>query len=194
MNLEEQSSRIEELERRLARAEETITLLRSALVPSQEAGTTVRAPFRVMDGDGNLMCEVAGQRKDGPFYNEIRLFNHEGQNVASLGAEGGGGYLTVRDKEGRLLGYLDIEMHGARMQILGKEQGVGVVLLGDEEGGYLGINSEDLSIELRTTLERSEIEIWRNSPLRSVVSLFVYAKDERIEIRKGETELEILAV
>jgi uncharacterized coiled-coil protein SlyX len=182
--------RIEELEHQLAKVEGIIAQLRNSLILDGNSGATVRAPLRVVDEEGNRLLEVSSQREK-PFLNELCLFNRQGQKVACLGAEFSGGFLAIRNDEGKLLGYLTCENEGARLDILSNESDDGVTVFGREAGGGINITSETSVIGLWTTSEGSEIEIWHDHPQRKIVSLFVSSKDDRVNIRTGERDISL---
>jgi hypothetical protein len=175
--------RLEEVERRLAEAEETIALLLSYISAAEGLGTTVRAPLRVVDAEGKLLFEVCGHRGN-PSYNEMRIYSLAGEKVATLGSQAGGGFLAVRNDEGKLIGYLDCENYGARMEILNNQGEGGVMLFGQEEGGGINIMSVDSTVGLWTTKEGSEIEILLNNPERKIVSLAVSSSDGQVQVRR----------
>ena len=178
-------NRIEDLEYRLAQAENTISELRRLVLPGDGRGTTLRAPLRVIDEEGNLVLEVYEQREP-PFHNELRLFNSAGRKVISVGSQLGGGFLTIRNDAGQLLCYLSIESEGARLLIHNNEEKGGVALFGQEQGGGINITSRNSIIGLWTTDEGSEIEIWRKEPQEPVVSLSVNAAGDTVTVRGAD--------
>ncbi len=188
---------IDQLERRLTQAEETIALLRAAILPSREPGTTVRAPFRVVDDENNLVFEAYGRREK-PFVNEIRVFNRQGQQVASLGAQADGGFLAIRNDAGQLLGYLSVGNKGARLEIDNTEATGAVILSGyeSEDTGGIMINSKVSTIELWATSEGSGIDVWNrdlssDNPARNAISVSVAASNDKVEIRDKEGRLSV---
>jgi len=127
--------RIAELEARVAALEQRL----QAAVPDPDRPSVLRAPLRVVDAQGRTVVEIASETND----NAIRIFNAAGQAVATLGADGThAGYLALRNTSGRLVAYLDVETHGARLQLQGNEQDTGGLALfgGDADGSGGGIN------------------------------------------------------
>jgi len=139
----------------------------------------------VVDEDNNPVAEIAAERGV-PSYNEIRVLDKKGQKVASLGSQGGGGFLSIYNDQGKLIGYIDCETYGARMQLLDNHHDNGVILFGQEEGGGITITSTNMTIDIWTTTEGSEIGIWHNHPEKRVVSVFVGSTNGRVEIRQDD--------
>ena len=128
----------------IKRLEERIEALekRLAVFDHSDGGkeTLLVAPVRIVDKTGKLIAEIASETND----NALRIYSSQGQAVASLGADGTeSGYVAIRNKNGKLVGYLDVERYGARCQLHGNsENGGGLALFGadaDETGGGINI-------------------------------------------------------
>ena len=102
--------------------------------------------------------------------------------MVSLGSQADGGYLAIRNEEGRLAGYLSVENYGARLIMSNNEETGAVALFGQEEGGGINIYNEHTSIELWTDREGSEIRI-HNKPFDPIIKLSVSAQDGQIAIK-----------
>lgn len=131
------SKPLEELEQRLLHAEQALATLTAQVIALQTQPTTLIAPVRIVDRAGAIVAEIRRVQHD----TSMRLFNTQGQVVATIGVDGTEcGYLAIRDAEGMLVGYLDVEQAGARLQILDHAQDGGVVIFGgDEDGGGIAI-------------------------------------------------------
>jgi hypothetical protein len=122
------------LEDRLAHAEALIREMRAELdaLKSAGVGSTVTAPFRVVDGDGRPLMEV---RTDGN-NTGIYVFTKHGPVGASLGTDAaGGGFLTIRNLSGQMMAYLNVETSGARLILSDHEEQGGLVFYVEEEHG-----------------------------------------------------------
>ena len=116
---------------RIAALEAEVARLRQSTVFNAERGTTLVAPGKIVDGNGRLLAEVRHSANDVA----VEVFNDEGRAVATLGADGTqAGYLAVRNAEGRLVAYLDVETAGARLQLLDHRGRGGVVVFGGDSG------------------------------------------------------------
>lgn len=131
------------VDEKITRLEKKIDSLEKRLAVLERSGageeTLLVAPVRIVNAAGSLIAEIAGETND----NAIRIYNTKGQVVASLGADGTlSGYLAIRNTGGKVVGYLDVERYGARLQLHGNGgDGGGLALFGadaDEAGG--GIN------------------------------------------------------
>ena len=121
--------RLRQLERRIAELEATV-----AAAAGPGAGGVLMVPVRVVDAEGQLVLEIV---RGG-----VRLFNRRGVPVVGLHVEGEGGSLTIRDHDGALVGYLDVEDYGARLQVNHRAGKGGVTLFGGQnvEASGAGIN------------------------------------------------------
>ena len=125
----------------IKRLEERIEALEQRLANfGDDKETLLVAPVRIVDETGRLIAEISSETND----NALRIFGAQGQAVAALGADGTeSGYLAIRNKSGKLAGYLDVERYGARLQLHGNnENGGGLALFGadaDETGGGINI-------------------------------------------------------
>ena len=138
-------------EARLARAEARIEQLEKTVRELMQGtqGTTLTAPVRVVSEQGTLIAELTQEtRRDGTYAGAVlRLFDRQGNVGASLGTDGDGGFLTIRNKNNVMVAYLNVEMSGARFWVAdndafnGNEGGSGVVLFGGGDfGGGIHIN------------------------------------------------------
>ena len=99
-----------------------------------QAAGTVRAPLRVVDGAGNVILEVDGDRA-GP---RLRLFDGSGRTWIALGGDAEGGILGVYARDEAEGAVLFADGGGGRLVLF--EQGETRIALGtDTDGGRLGI-------------------------------------------------------
>ncbi|MBT8099810.1 MAG: hypothetical protein KJO82_08670 [Gammaproteobacteria bacterium] len=124
------------VDEKIERLEQRIDALEKRLAEFERAGagkeTLLVAPVRIVDEAGNLIAEIAGKTND----NAIRIYNAKGQAVASLGADGTeSGYVAIRNKSGKAVGYLDVERYGARLVLnSNNDHGGGLALFGADAG------------------------------------------------------------
>lgn len=113
------------------------------------AGAALTTPVVVTTPAGRAILEIQGGETRGA---QLRLFNAAGRAVVSLGVDGTEtGYLTLRNQTGELLACLDIEMAGARLQLLNHQAQAGVVVHGGDAdgcGGGVSIIAETADIQL----------------------------------------------
>jgi hypothetical protein len=139
------------LEDRLAALEAEIARLRVSVARSEQNGTSLVAPVRIVDASGILLADIVSAGHD----TAVRLYNRAGKPVALLGADGTqAGYLAVRNAEGQMMACIDIEMAGARLLLYDHSQRMGVGLFGGDSGDANGggINIGASSGNLAATL------------------------------------------
>jgi hypothetical protein len=143
-------ARLQNLERRLARAERQVRLLRggallmlvvaTALVAARPAttqgdGTTVRAPFAVLDAKGDRLVSVEAER-GAPV---LRLHHPSGRPIAALRVEGEAARFDLLGPDGRMRAGLSVDAQGGLLE-LHNRAGRHVATLGsDPDGGILAL-------------------------------------------------------
>ena len=148
--------RFDEIERRLARAEREVRLLRAAglvvLVAgmlfavarpaaTQGQGTNVKAPFRVVDAAGKSIVEVDADPGEG---RRLRLLGANGELLAHVGDSGDGGEITAYGANGAASATLLGGSKDAALSITGKTGRKADVLLraSAAKGGSLTISDQ----------------------------------------------------
>lgn len=188
--IETLTNRIQELERQLSQLEQSIALLRGAVWLGPESEVRIRAPLSVVDFEDKLLCQISG-RKGNAFNNKITVFNAQGKEVATLGAEMNGGFVTIRNDAGTIVGCLNCENYGARLLVSSNQEDGAVVLFGQEGGGGINIASKNSTLGLWTSAENGEIELWQEGPLRKLAGISVDVQDARITATHGERVLDL---
>ena len=173
-------------EARLARAEARIEQLEKTVAGLTQGtqGTTLTAPVRVVSEQGTLIAELAQHtRCDGTFAGSVlQLFDRQGNIGTSLGTDGEGGFLTIRNKNNVMVAYLNVEMSGARFWVAnndafnGNEGNPGVILFGGgDNGGGINIcgssNNNDMAIGLWAGENGGEITLYYPDPMKPGVGL-----------------------
>jgi hypothetical protein len=147
--------RIAHLEARLERAERRarwtfgagLTALVAALIGaaaapaiSQENGSTVKGPFKVLAADNKPMLEVNSD-KDGPY---MKLFDAEGRTAVWLWADKAGGNLIIRNPAGKNTAALTSRDDGAGGEVTAytKDGTTAAAMFAREDGagGNLRVN------------------------------------------------------
>jgi hypothetical protein len=155
--------RLRALEERIAQLE-ALLARQSGGQPELPEGTLLQAPLKVVNALGAVLLDL----HDTPNARALRLFNTQGLPVVTLGVDGTeAGWLTIRNAAGQLVAMLDVEMSGARLQMLNHAQQAGIVLFGgdsgDNHGGGLHILHTDpaeIAISLWATGEGGQIQIY----------------------------------
>jgi hypothetical protein len=171
-------STIQALERRIGNLERLVL----QLIDPAASINTLKAPLRVVDADNQLLLDIQCSAKD----TSLHLYAKSGQLGASIGVDGEGGYLTIRNSAGRLLGYFNIEQAGARLIVNDQDQAGGVVLFGGDSGGEGGggihiLSSSEPAITLWTTEDGAEIRC-ENNEGSSVITLEVAENSSSITL------------
>ncbi len=172
--------RVQELERRLTRAEETITQLSRQVAGTNGVGTQLVAPVRVVNMDGIPLLEISNIHN----YAVVRLFDSLGQIAVILGTDDGGGYLAIYDKQGIRVGYLNVESSGARLLIEDHEGEGGVVLFGgNDDGGSISILPKGVreGISLSSTSAGGEVRLYNNTMDEPVIIISASDTGGRVE-------------
>lgn len=161
--------RIEQLEARLEQMQ--------AQAASQP--TTLVTPVSIVTPQGQLIASIEQREND----QSIRLFNAQGKQVAALGVDGtNAGYLAIRNAAGSLVGYLDVETYGARLQLSDHRDEGGVVVFGGDSGsssgGGIHINHSfgGVSISLWSTPNGGEVTLYDTAE-EAVVTLPAAVKE-----------------
>ena len=173
-------------EARLARAEVRIEQLEKTVaeLTQNTQGTTLTAPVRVVSEQGTLIAELTQGTFAGALF---RLFDRQGNVGASLGTDGDGGFLTIRNKNNIMVAYLNVEDSGARFWVAdnesedGNEGESGVVLFGGgDNGGGINIcgNSNDIAIGLWAGENGGEVWLHYPDPMQPGVILSAALFDE----------------
>ena len=122
------------LEQRIIALKAQLATLNVQLSSSTQ-GTRLIAPVEVFTVEGQLILTIDKQVHK----THITLHNTNGYPVATLGIDGSeAGYLSIRNVEGVLVAYLDVETAGARLILQDHEQNGGVVLFGGDSGDNHG--------------------------------------------------------
>lgn len=84
---------------------------------TQEAGTTLKAPLRVVTSGGKPVMTV-GSDSDGPF---IHLFGANGNPTMLLWSDKDGGNLVIQNSAGKNVGEMVSAEHGGHLRVYDKE-------------------------------------------------------------------------
>jgi hypothetical protein len=158
------------MEDRLRALEERVTQLEALLSrqtgaqPELPEGTILQAPLKVVDGLGAVLLDL----HEAPNSRVLRLFNTQGFPAVTLGVDGTeAGWITICNAAGQPVARLDVEMSGARLQLLNHAQQGGIVLFGgdsgDDAGGGLHVLHTDpaeIAISLWATSAGGQIQIY----------------------------------
>lgn len=121
-----------ELEARLALLEQELARLRERVT---------RSPFDVVDADGRTRAAIEITDKG----TSLRFFGKSGKVALSIGVEGTDcGFIGISNAEGTLVGKLDVEQYGARLELHDSywNTGSAVIIHGndcDNAGGWVRI-------------------------------------------------------
>jgi len=129
--------RIVALEARLEEAESIISRLSKLVLDG--ALSTISAPFRVVNHNGELLLEVSNNEKGTESH--LRIFNRKGEAVAALGSDVDGGNLVIRDNAGKIVSYLHIGSDGARFSLDASASLAGIDFYTNESGAGLVISN-----------------------------------------------------
>jgi hypothetical protein len=109
---------------------------------TQEDGTTVKAPFRVVTPDGKPLATINSDN-EGPF---IRLFNATGGTSMLLWSDKDGGNLAVKNAAGKNVGEMITRSDGAggNLRVLDKEgkNAVSLFTRSDGSGGNIAVYND----------------------------------------------------
>lgn len=173
--------RLQRLEQRLAQAEEKLAQIGHGQAPSPGAPSTLTTPVRVVAPDGTLVLMIEQTQHDV----SIRLFNAQGHAVASLGVDGTqAGYLAIRNAAGVLVGYLNVELAGARLQLHDHARQGGLALFGgdsgDNSGGGINVNHTGggVSVGIWSIPEGGEVTIYEAPTQTPLVILPARSTDQ----------------
>jgi hypothetical protein len=162
-------TQIAELEARVSQLEGAIELLRSA-APDGEATASADRPFRILGSSGSVLLEVRDRKND----RSIAIFNADGQEVANLGCDGtGAGFLALRDRRGKLLAYITIELNGGHV-LVSSSSGDSLVSIYCESEFGSGINiscpNGDYGVVVGASPDGGDLEVYRGHHSEPVVT------------------------
>lgn len=109
---------------------------------SQEEGTAIKAPFRVVTPDGKPVATINSDN-EGPF---IRLFNAAGGTAMLLWSDKDGGNVAVKNAAGKNIGEMISRSDGAggNLRVLDKEgrNAVSLFARSDGSGGNVAVYND----------------------------------------------------
>jgi hypothetical protein len=129
---------IEELSRRLTSVETTLARLAELLEERADVGTTLMAPFRIVDDSGRTVLEIEA-REDSCF---LHLINGSGEPVATLSSGVCGGELDLYDEQGGRVAVLAATDDGAALDLQSRTGHQGIELVSAAGGGRAEIHDE----------------------------------------------------
>jgi hypothetical protein len=155
-------TQLSDLEQRVNVLETMLSTLMARLTAeaTPPPSTTLVAPVRIVDAAGRVLVSIEQRPHDV----SVRIINEAGIVTAALGVDGTqAGYLAIRNAEGTLVAFLDVELSGARLQLEDHQRQGGVILFGgdsgDEAGGGINIvhTAGGLSLSLCSTPDGGEV-------------------------------------
>lgn len=128
--------------------------------------SVLQAPVRVVGQDGRVLLTI----EESPHDLSLKLYNAAGHVAASLGVDGThAGYLAIRNADSKLVGFFDVELSGARLQVNDHNDDGGVIIFGGDSGEDLGggINiahtGRTLSMDLWSTRTGGKLTIYNEA-------------------------------
>ena len=171
---------IQELERRLARAEEALVQLARQTTGTRGAGTKLIAPVTVVNADGIPVLEISTihDQNAGPVIRFSRTSwrnarRRWGRRIRS----------NLRQARNRV-GYLNVEASGGRVLIEDHDREGGVVLFGgNDDGGGISIlpKGEREGISLSSTSSGGQLRMYNNSVADPVILISASDTGGRVE-------------
>jgi hypothetical protein len=157
------------MEESLARLEQRIAALEAHIASLTQADKSINrliTPVEVVTPEGQIVLKIDHELHK----THVSLYNIDGHAVATFGVDGTqAGYITIRNAEGHSVGYLDVELSGARLTLHDHTQNGGVVVFGgdssEDQGGGIHIihTNGGLSMSLWSQVGGGELRMYDGS-------------------------------
>jgi hypothetical protein len=164
----------------------SITALGSRPASSNARGTSLPAPFRVVDGNGKALLEVTDDG-GGP---ALRLFTATGLPAAEITASRKRGALTLRNTDGNPVIGMDSDDYGGGRFNLANEAGKrSVRLLGHSRGGQVEVWSElgKEAIVLQSHVVGNTIEVYDREGEEAATLYSTAQREGGLQVHRGGT-------